>query len=808
MRKRILSAVLAFFLVVSLLPTSAWAYPAPDYGAQNAVEKFNAGVPMSVAHRAAWRMGPENSLLAIAAGINMGLDVVELDVKLTKDGVAVLSHDETIRRCTAECSGFTISDYNWEDYLQFSLCPEEGGNGVTTAYTLSEAEAALLNSLPHYAEHCGEATAGGTITLSRLDDAIDLIKMLGEDIMINLDHCFSQSRFVACYTLFRETDMLERVFFKNSTTAEAMNAWYAAAAEAWNAAHPEETITAQEVQQSILYVYINSSESTAALQSHLDNGDNLVMVEICIANDEADEKIQKALEPWCKSNNVAMFVNTMWSGLCSTKPDTQTTWAEMLERGYTAIQTDRPSELVCYFNAIHSQRTAEQPIEAEHFNLFNYNEDYGFSVPAACDDDLNKKVEGMENGDWMRYDNILFDGNETMLELTLQAQTVDAQLELYVDEMSAGKRIAAATLSKSADYQTILAELSGSVEAGVHTVYVKAIGLPDCALVSLDRFRFVSSSSMVGEPVIAPVSVVVEPGVAPELPGSVSVSYGDVTYGFKVDWEEIPASLYASEGVFTVLGYIARLNTYVEATVTVRAIRPEIAEEGLALWLDASSGITADESGVVSAWEPRVGSASVVKRTGDPTFKALSDETSGIYFDGKSAMTLNLSDENFWNDKSEFTVVLYSASDMTTSGASSGTQSQYHSALYFWENPSWGSAYFTASQNEVIFRFGSGVSGDYGTTYVRPASLGSSFTCTAFRKDGRANGIFVDGEEIYSGLGKGETTKGIQTADGLIGCGKADTYYKGTICEILIYDRALSDVEIHRRAARAGRKVR
>ena len=237
MKKKILSFILVFILIVQSIPVDTMAYPVPEFGAQNSVSKFQSKTPMSVAHRSAWRNGPENSLIAIAASIRMGIDVAELDVKLTKDGVIVLSHDGTINRCTMKTGN--VSDYTWENLKSIALKPGQGGN---SAYTLTDADAQLLNSLPHYAEHCGTAVVGNTMPLTRLDDAIDLLKQLGPNTMINLDHCFSESLFVSSYILFRETNMLNNVFFKNSVNADTMNGWYAAAAVAWNRKYPNKTI--------------------------------------------------------------------------------------------------------------------------------------------------------------------------------------------------------------------------------------------------------------------------------------------------------------------------------------------------------------------------------------------------------------------------------------------------------------------------------------------------------------------------------------------------------------------------------------
>ncbi|AZM54413.1 glycerophosphodiester phosphodiesterase [Streptomyces sp. WAC 01529] len=55
---------------------------------------------MTAAHRGQWRKAPENSLAAIRAGFADGAEIVEVDVRLTKDKVPVLMHDATVDRTT------------------------------------------------------------------------------------------------------------------------------------------------------------------------------------------------------------------------------------------------------------------------------------------------------------------------------------------------------------------------------------------------------------------------------------------------------------------------------------------------------------------------------------------------------------------------------------------------------------------------------------------------------------------------------------------------------------------------------------
>lgn len=57
-------------------------------------------VVLVASHRAAHHRHPENSLKAIEEAIRLGVDIVEIDVKVSKDGVPFLMHDRTLDRTT------------------------------------------------------------------------------------------------------------------------------------------------------------------------------------------------------------------------------------------------------------------------------------------------------------------------------------------------------------------------------------------------------------------------------------------------------------------------------------------------------------------------------------------------------------------------------------------------------------------------------------------------------------------------------------------------------------------------------------
>ena len=49
-----------------------------------------------IGHRGAKGLGPENTLLSLQAGVDAGADILEFDIRLTKDGVPILSHDNRL----------------------------------------------------------------------------------------------------------------------------------------------------------------------------------------------------------------------------------------------------------------------------------------------------------------------------------------------------------------------------------------------------------------------------------------------------------------------------------------------------------------------------------------------------------------------------------------------------------------------------------------------------------------------------------------------------------------------------------------
>ncbi|MBX3244402.1 MAG: hypothetical protein KF685_08100 [Acidobacteria bacterium] len=75
--------------------------------------------PLIIAHRGASAVAPENTLAAFRHAIEAGADGIELDVRLASDGVAVVIHDQDLKR-TAGFEG-RVSSYSSDELSHFDV---------------------------------------------------------------------------------------------------------------------------------------------------------------------------------------------------------------------------------------------------------------------------------------------------------------------------------------------------------------------------------------------------------------------------------------------------------------------------------------------------------------------------------------------------------------------------------------------------------------------------------------------------------------------------------------------------------------
>lgn len=135
------------------------------------------------AHRGDWRYAPENSLPAIDNAINMGVDIVELDVQRTKDGHFILMHDAKLDRTTT-------------------------GKGLVSEWTLDSIRILNLKN------GCNIKTKEVVPTL---EEALQHMK---GKILVNLDK--ADRYFDEIYPLLEKTGTTKQVIMKGNKSAEVV----------------------------------------------------------------------------------------------------------------------------------------------------------------------------------------------------------------------------------------------------------------------------------------------------------------------------------------------------------------------------------------------------------------------------------------------------------------------------------------------------------------------------------------------------------------------------------------------------------
>lgn len=127
-------------IVVAFVGLGAFAQTHVDKTRQKLFDKHDKEV-LVVAHRGDWRYAPENSLAAIENAINMGVDVVEIDIQKTKDGQLILMHDKTLNRTTTGKGA--VSEWILDSIKNLNL---KNGIAIRTIHKVPTLEEALLLS--------------------------------------------------------------------------------------------------------------------------------------------------------------------------------------------------------------------------------------------------------------------------------------------------------------------------------------------------------------------------------------------------------------------------------------------------------------------------------------------------------------------------------------------------------------------------------------------------------------------------------------------------------------------------------------
>lgn len=248
------------------------------------------------AHRGDWRNAPENSIKALKKSIEMGVDIMETDVRFTKDSVLVLMHDTTIDRTTTGKG--KLSDYTYAELQKFYLT---GGLNRKTYERIPTFEEFML-------------TAKGKI-------------------LINVDKSWEYIDKIV--DVLKKTGTLRQALIKGEDSYTEVNAKYGS------------------LLNDIFYIPIVKEEQTnlnAFVDEYL-NKTRPIAFEILYSFEKSPvfEQIKKM-----KQRGRRIWVNTLWGEMCAGHEDERAldspneNWGWVIEHGATMIQTDRPAELLEY----------------------------------------------------------------------------------------------------------------------------------------------------------------------------------------------------------------------------------------------------------------------------------------------------------------------------------------------------------------------------------------------------------------------------------------------------------------------------
>ena len=256
---------------------------------------------MVVSHRGDWRNWPENSLDAIESVIGMGVDVMELDLKLTKDSVLVLCHDKTIDRTT-------------------------NGHGRVCDITYDSIQRCVLR------------TGHGVKTNLRMPTLREALKVCKDRIVVNIDQGYEYYDLALAIT--EELGVTDQVLIKGKRPAEDVAAKFAD--------HPV----------NMMYmpiIDILKPQGRELFEEYRKQETQPLAYEVCW--DEYTPEVETCMKRIVAGGS-KLWVNSLWPSLCGGLDDDrafrgeiEAVYGRLLEMGATIIQTDRPELLIRYLES-------------------------------------------------------------------------------------------------------------------------------------------------------------------------------------------------------------------------------------------------------------------------------------------------------------------------------------------------------------------------------------------------------------------------------------------------------------------------
>ena len=254
-------------------------------------------------HRGDWRNYPENSIPAIESVIRMGVDIVEIDLKMTKDSVLVLSHDKTIDRML-------------------------NGKGLVSDFT--------LDSLRTFRLKRAHNVTTDSLRITTLEEALTVCK---DRIVVNLDHAWDY--YDAAIAVAEKVGVVDQILMKGKKPLKVV----------------EDKLSTHEnnfMYMPIIDINKPAGQKLFAEYKELGVGTQLAY-EICW------NKMTPEVEN-CMKDIIAggskVWANSIWGSLCGYLDDDaayefgpENYYGKLVDMGVTMIQTDRPEFIIDYLRS-------------------------------------------------------------------------------------------------------------------------------------------------------------------------------------------------------------------------------------------------------------------------------------------------------------------------------------------------------------------------------------------------------------------------------------------------------------------------
>ncbi len=252
-----------------------------------------------VAHRGDWRTAPENSLLSLEAAIALGVDVVEIDLNRSKDGVLFLLHDPTLDRTTTGHGA--PADYTWAELQRLTLKNEHGGP-----------------------------------TRQRLPSFEQFMRAAKGRVLVNLDKTYPYLQ--QAYEVLAQTGTVNQALFKSAVPYEKLRAE--------NPAFPLD---------KVLYMPVVDLDRPGA-EAMIRGYETHVKAVAYELNFPADSCLLRSAYRSIPAGGAKLWYNSLWGSLDANHDDERSVeehqpaegWGWLLAHGATLIQTDRPAALLTY----------------------------------------------------------------------------------------------------------------------------------------------------------------------------------------------------------------------------------------------------------------------------------------------------------------------------------------------------------------------------------------------------------------------------------------------------------------------------